>query len=157
MIWVGPYSSVWPVGFLRSGEGTLATYGDCVLGRRENGSRRAEKGPPGPNIRKTYCFRPSGGMFAGRRRDSFGPDREPPPGLPNNEKRKVFGPRTTSLTLATYASFRPSPPDSLAQLPAPSPEPWRPTDPTDRTKPCCTTCTVSIEPHPLYVLRALCL
>ena len=73
------------------------------------------------------------------RREKLSPNEERSPSRRGNkEKRKVSGPQTTSLTLATYASFRPCPLDPLAQLPAPSPEPWRPTDPTFWTKPYCS-------------------
>ena len=68
---------VWPVGFVRFGEGTLATYSP---GKPQNSQISTEFEGSGAGIMKFLWKMKVLGVLAGRRRECLGPTTEPLPG-----------------------------------------------------------------------------
>ena len=111
---------VCPVGFLRSGEGTLATYGSGTRSLAEDmaGQRTPVLGPK--TVKNVSFLSFLGTRSLAEERVSLAGQRTPP-GPQNSEKRKLSGPRGPPRRSPTYAPS-PSPPPGPSR-PGPDPLP----------------------------------
>ena len=174
---------VCPAGFLRVGEGTLATYEIAVFGAVGASACSCQKehhedGRKGPNIANIKDSGPSG-LFLVRVRRSIMRRAGSAPTLQKarfwivevfsglcQKEYQEMGRKCPNIAKSLDSVFvgRPGPSPTSGPLPTGSgpglrslprafPEPWQPTDPTYWTKPYCTALTDWLSSRPDYRYR----